>query len=35
MEPLGGKDLEKWGPDLAQALDEEEKTWVFMATFVA
>jgi rubrerythrin len=29
MEPLGGGDLEKWGPELARALDQEEKTWVF------
>ena len=29
MEPLGGEDLERWGPDLARALDQEEKTWVF------
>jgi rubrerythrin len=29
MEPLGGSDLERWGPDLVRALDQEEKTWVF------
>lgn len=29
MEPLGGQDLERWGPDLGRALDQEEKTWVF------
>jgi rubrerythrin len=29
MESLGGGDLERWGQDLARALDQEEKTWVF------
>jgi rubrerythrin len=27
--PLEGKTLERWGPDLQQALEQEEKTWVF------
>ena len=29
MEPLAGEELERWGADLARALDQEEKTWVF------
>jgi rubrerythrin len=29
MEPLGGEDLPRWGPDLARALDQEGKMWVF------
>jgi rubrerythrin len=29
MEPLGDGDMERWGPDLVCALEQEEKTWVF------
>ncbi len=29
IEPLEGEDLERWGPELSRALEEEEKTWVF------
>jgi rubrerythrin len=29
MEPLGEEDMQRWGPDLSRALDQEEKTWVF------
>jgi len=29
LSPLSGEDLERWGGELARALEQEEKTWIF------
>jgi len=29
IEPLAGEDLARWGAELSQALEQEEKTWIF------